>query len=142
MFALFGTPVHFVDLFFASETIAAEIEKGINFMLMYANNCDKELHLHRCMQILFAKQPYWKSPYFPTPLRFHPSQSKLLTFPSPASIALCFLFFIISPFASLLSPLIPLQPFSHLASPSNRAALPSLTQNPNSHPSSSLASLL
>lgn len=39
--------VHFVDLFSASETIAAAIGKGINFMQMYANNCDTELHPHR-----------------------------------------------------------------------------------------------
>lgn len=39
--------VHFVDLFSASETIAAEIGKGINFMQMYANNCDTELHPHQ-----------------------------------------------------------------------------------------------
>ena len=39
--------VHFVDLFSASETIAAAIGKGINFMQMYANKCDTELHPHR-----------------------------------------------------------------------------------------------
>lgn len=39
--------LHFVDLFSASETIAAAIGKRINFMQMYANKCDTELHPHR-----------------------------------------------------------------------------------------------
>lgn len=39
--------VHFVDLFSASETISVAIGEGINFMQIYANNCDTQLHPDR-----------------------------------------------------------------------------------------------
>lgn len=89
--------VHFVDLFSASETIAVEIGKGINFMQMYANNCDTELHPHRFYANEVCKTGVLEGPTNPNPLTSHLPFSPLPSptsspFLSPTSIALHFFY--------------------------------------------------
>lgn len=113
--------VHFVDLFSALETIAVEIGKGINFMQMYANNCDTELHPHRFYANCVCKTGVLEGPTYPPHIPPIP-QPELLT-----SIALLsFYDFLFCPPLVSLNPLS--HPFSHLASHCARAALLSLTQ--------------
>lgn len=121
--------VHFVDLFSASETISVAIGKGINFMQIYANNCDTQLHPDRYYANDVCLTSILEGPIFPSPLTSNPplnttSQSVLLTIPSPVSVALCFSFFFwfLSfffhlPLPSLQSSLIPSPPFLSLGQP-------------------------
>lgn len=85
------------------------------------------------MQMMFAKQAYWKGLHFPAPSHpTHPSsQSILLTLSSSLPpLPLCFFFSIISPFGPPSVSLNPLSTlFSHLARHSAWSDLPSLTQH-------------
>lgn len=80
--------VHFVDLFSASETISVAIGKGLILCkCMQITVTQNSIH-NRSMQMMFAKQAYWKDPYFPSPTS-HPSHpSALLPNPSCSALSL------------------------------------------------------
>lgn len=102
--------VHFVDLFSALETISLAIGKGLILCkCMQITVTQNSIHNHS-MQMMFAKQTYWKDQYFPPlPPHFHPISSQSLS-ALPNWPCAFFSHFSFSPLFK--SPLIPSLPFS------------------------------